>query len=257
MKVVRRYYVTLLFACFITIYIFLGCGEEIDTEPPSAPVGLQIQQTEDEMVLLTWAANKEQDLAGYNVYRSINKEGEYVRLNYALIPESGSPSYQDSNNLSFGEMYYYVITAVDESGNESNYSYEANIILRFMIQQGKWDASGNGEFEDGDPGMIKFNFSVSDDRLSLETDKGIRISKGRELPERWSSVFFIPTAGTKVTIQIIGNGIFYEGSGLTLEGLFNSKTEAQGTWKFYYELLRPYFPAESAKGTWTASYISQ
>ncbi len=73
---------------------------------------------------LGWGASSS-TVAGYNVYRSTTSGSAYVKLNGSLV---GAVSYSDSSVQS-GQIYYYVATAVDGSGNESVYSNEvaANI----------------------------------------------------------------------------------------------------------------------------------
>jgi hypothetical protein len=74
----------------------------------------------DGTVFLDWGNNSEGDLAGYNIYRSTTYGGGYSKLNTSLL--NGS-NYID-NTVSDGTMYYYVVTAVDTSSNESLYSSE-------------------------------------------------------------------------------------------------------------------------------------
>ena len=69
---------------------------------------------------LTWRENVERDLAGYNLYRSTVSGGNYQKLNSLTLPDT---VYRDSSLLS-DTMYYYVVTAVDTSRNESGYSVE-------------------------------------------------------------------------------------------------------------------------------------
>jgi hypothetical protein len=69
---------------------------------------------------LTWQRNTERDLAGYNLYRSTTSGSNYLKLNTSVIPDT---AYRDSSLLS-DTMYYYVVTAVDTSRNESGYSSE-------------------------------------------------------------------------------------------------------------------------------------
>ena len=90
-----------------------------DTTPPSAPIGLSATGGNGQ-VSLTWAANTETDLAGYNVYRSDISGGGYTKLNASLV---STTSYTDSN-LAAASSYYYVVTAVDSSINESILSSE-------------------------------------------------------------------------------------------------------------------------------------
>ena len=85
-----------------------------DTIPPSAPTGLTAQAGNN-YVSLNWNDNSEVDINGYNVYRSTTSGGTYTRLNGTLLSSS---NYTD-NSVSNGTTYYYVVTAVDTSSNES------------------------------------------------------------------------------------------------------------------------------------------
>jgi hypothetical protein len=86
-----------------------------DTTPPSTLAGLAATPG-DTQVQLDWADNAETDVVGYNVYRSTSLNSDYARVNSALVPTS---PYLDSG-LNNGTKYYYVVTAVDGSGNESD-----------------------------------------------------------------------------------------------------------------------------------------
>jgi hypothetical protein len=72
-------------------------------------------------VTLNWVASTSSNIAGYNVYRAAVSGGPYTRLNAAVI--SGL-TYTD-NTVQAGQTYYYVVTAVDTSNNESAYSNQA------------------------------------------------------------------------------------------------------------------------------------
>ena len=71
---------------------------------------------------LDWADNTDSDLAGYDVYRSTTSGGPYTQANGALVTTS---SYLDSGRVN-GTTYYYVVRAVDTSGNESGNSNQAS-----------------------------------------------------------------------------------------------------------------------------------
>ena len=92
---------------------------EGDTTPPAAPTGLTATAGNN-LVNLTWTANGEPDLAGYNLYRGTALGGPYTRVNTPLITGT---SYSDTN-LTNGTPYYYVLRAVDSSTNESGNSSE-------------------------------------------------------------------------------------------------------------------------------------
>jgi subtilisin family serine protease len=91
-----------------------------DTTPPAAPGGLAATPG-DAQVSLDWATNGEADLAGYNVYRSTESGVGHVKLNASLLTGS---AYVDTG-LANGTTYYYVVTAVDTTGNVSGPSSEA------------------------------------------------------------------------------------------------------------------------------------
>ena len=91
-----------------------------DTFPPAAPQGIvaaiQPGATPDSVAVeLSWSINVESDLAGYRVYRSQQDGARGVLLTPELLP---SPAYRD-NSAQSGQRYWYTVTAVDRSGNES------------------------------------------------------------------------------------------------------------------------------------------
>jgi len=91
-----------------------------DTFPPAAPQGIvaAIQPgtaAGSVAVELSWSINVESDLAGYRVYRSQQEGVRGVLLTPDLLP---SPAHRD-NSVQVGQHYWYTVTAVDRSGNES------------------------------------------------------------------------------------------------------------------------------------------
>jgi hypothetical protein len=88
---------------------------------PKAPQNL-IATSAPTSVYLTWDANTESDIAGYNVYRSGVSGGSYVKINDTLITGT---DYSDVPPLS-GPFYYYCITAQIEAGTESRLSNEVS-----------------------------------------------------------------------------------------------------------------------------------
>ena len=65
---------------------------------------------------LSWAINSETDIAGYDVYRSEQDGALGTRLNPELLL---TPAFRDMS-ASAGRQYFYTITAVSRSGNESS-----------------------------------------------------------------------------------------------------------------------------------------
>jgi len=91
-----------------------------DTFPPAAARGLEaaiIPATPQgaAYVELSWEISPESDLAGYRAYRSEQEGTSGDRLNEELLP---SPAFRDISVVS-GRRYFYRVSAVDRSGNES------------------------------------------------------------------------------------------------------------------------------------------
>jgi fibronectin type 3 domain-containing protein len=78
------------------------------------------------VVTLTWNASTSSGVVSYNVYWSGVHGGPYSIL--GSVPASGPLTYQDLDVTS-GSTYYYVVTAVNSSGEESTYSNEATVSL--------------------------------------------------------------------------------------------------------------------------------
>ncbi len=118
-----------------TYYYVVTAVDQIDNEsgysnednatpydnPPAAPTGLAATAG-DKQVSLDWNDNTEEDLDGYNVYRSLTSGSGYSKINTGLVSTS---NYTDTG-LVGGTTYYYVVTAVDLLSNESSYSAEDN-----------------------------------------------------------------------------------------------------------------------------------
>jgi parallel beta-helix repeat protein len=83
---------------------------------PNTPKNLTVTTPSAKgMLLLTWSANTEADLAGYNLYRTTNPDGTYVKINSDLLIDT---NFTDTG-LGDGVTYYYKIAAVDSANNES------------------------------------------------------------------------------------------------------------------------------------------
>lgn len=91
-----------------------------DVFPPPTPANL-IAVAGPERVDLTWDASAAADLRGYYLYRSRTAGSGYERVTKEPL---SAQSYADTTVKS-GVAYFYVVTAVDQSGNESAYSTEA------------------------------------------------------------------------------------------------------------------------------------
>jgi hypothetical protein len=92
----------------------------LDTFPPSAPQGLVVvlvpaQGAAPAYLDLSWSISAENDIAGYNIYRSEQEGAPGQKQNPELLR---TPAFRDMNTVP-GQRYFYTVTAVDRVGNES------------------------------------------------------------------------------------------------------------------------------------------
>jgi fibronectin type 3 domain-containing protein len=88
----------------------------VDEVKPLAPTGTSV--TYDQATgkaKVTWAKNKEMDLAGYRVYRRL----QGASYGSAPLATTTSTSYTDAALPVTGATYYYEVRAYDKAGNES------------------------------------------------------------------------------------------------------------------------------------------
>lgn len=90
-----------------------------DTFPPAPPERPSIAPDPSfGRLAIFFAANKESDIAGYNIYRSTDPnlpKAQWTRLNQSLLTRT---TFQDER-VESGKTYYYFLTAVDKAGNVS------------------------------------------------------------------------------------------------------------------------------------------
>ncbi|GKS58873.1 hypothetical protein YTPLAS18_24000 [Nitrospira sp.] len=91
--------------------------------PRTIPVSLTLSAgTVNQSASLTWSANGESDLAGYKVYRA-TASGAYGAP-IAVI--QGNITSYTATGLQAGTTYFFVVTAYDNTGNESGWSNEVS-----------------------------------------------------------------------------------------------------------------------------------
>jgi len=89
-----------------------------DTFAPAAPQGLSVTAPQiPRLLALFFAANKETDVVGYNLYRSTDPDAPkpWTKINQALLTRT---TFQD-DRVESGKKYYYYVVAVDNAGNVS------------------------------------------------------------------------------------------------------------------------------------------
>jgi hypothetical protein len=78
-------------------------------------------------VTLNWGASKSSNVIGYNVYRAGQSGGPYTQINSALDTSTSDVDV----NVTAGQSYFYVVTAVNASSQESAYSNQVKAVVPY------------------------------------------------------------------------------------------------------------------------------
>lgn len=105
--------------CNVAEIVFQGAAPA-DATPPGAPTGLSAIAVEG-VTVLDWNDNADSDLASYTIYRSETSGTGYTAIATGLA----SSDHLDQSGVD-GTTYFYVVTAVDTSTNESADSAETS-----------------------------------------------------------------------------------------------------------------------------------
>jgi len=112
---------------------FLGLGDSgTDVVPPAVPTGL-VATSGIGSVSLDWSDNGEPDLHAYGVYRSDTGVVPYTHIQDVFTSE-----YVDIG-VDNGTKYYYVVTALDASNNESGISDQDSALPPDLTEDDKID----------------------------------------------------------------------------------------------------------------------
>ena len=95
-----------------------------DTVAPLPPAGVVIESARDGYVFVGWLRNSEHDLAGYVLFRSREQDGPFNVL------DTTARHYYIDPNCEYDSTYYYTITALDNSGNQSERSVVVSAVSR-------------------------------------------------------------------------------------------------------------------------------
>jgi hypothetical protein len=85
----------------------------VDDTPPAPPTGFAVFAGNG-FLYLQWDASSEEDLAGYRLYRNTSSPPTDL---YQTLNEEAAGFFDDT--VTNGTRYYYVLTTIDTSGNES------------------------------------------------------------------------------------------------------------------------------------------
>ncbi|MDN5279621.1 MAG: hypothetical protein PWR01_3586 [Clostridiales bacterium] len=175
---------------------------QFDTPSGAAPVPptnfVISPPTEMERVVLSWTSNSEDDLAGYNLYRSESSGSAFTRVNANPITSGvGSTTYQDEG-LKIACKYYYYLKAVDVAGNESAPTQTLSVVTPgILVENRTWSVSESPYIVQGD---IRIRGGVT---LIIEPGVEVKFTRKDYLPD---------PNGATMTEMIVQGGLMAVGN---------------------------------------------
>ena len=210
-----------------------------------------------EKLTLSWTANTESDLAGYNLYRAESAVGPFTRVNAnpitAAANASGTIIYEDEG-LKIAVKYYYQLKAVDVAGNESASTQTLSVLTPGTLAENRtWSLAESPYIVQGDvrvrggavltiePGVeVKFTLvdAMPDPQGASMTDlivqgglmavgsenRRIVFTSAESFPKRanWGGIIFLGTNQAEnmlrySTVMFADEGVKSEGSTPSIE----------------------------------------
>ncbi len=115
------------------LWRFMPVDAAVETKAPTAPLQLEAV-AQSASVRLTWAANKESDLAGYMVLRSEDGKDGWNTIARMLDVTTFT-----DHDVQPGTTYHYALKAIDKSNNMSVLSEEAAAtVAEAKVQVARW-----------------------------------------------------------------------------------------------------------------------
>jgi hypothetical protein len=224
-----------------------------DTTPPAAPTGLTATAVSTSQINLDWADSTAPDLSHYNVYRSTTSGSGYT-----LVASNLTNSSYSNAGLAANTTYYYVVKAVDTSGNASANSSQASAKTQAATTQSPYggspvtiSASGATRiqaenYDLGGHGVAYFDTGATNlgnvyrtDGVDLQatTDTGGGYNVGWTANGEWLEyTVSVPTAGAydvsfRVASQSANGTLHLESNGVNLTGPVSFTTT--GAWQTF------------------------
>lgn len=229
-----------------------------DTTAPANPSGLSATANGSYQIDLDWNNNSESDLDSYKVYRSTSN-GFSIGSGTLVASDVGSSAYTDGG-LSSSTTYYYKVTAVDTSGNESGASSQASATTdtatggSFAESNGMvvMEAENNTALFGGTGSadglywaeVTSFSDSSGGSAIQAQPNNGVNVGDSTDGPQADFNVDFSTTGTYYVWVRLYGlasgaNDSLHaglDGSPATYGSYGLQETVHDGTWQWINEV---------------------
>jgi len=121
----RRKTIGITFTILAAVMLLAGCSSSTgdskdDVTPPPVPTDLTITEIDNGAASLTWRAVHDGGLKGYNVYWLGGAEVDTLNANKLFVTTNSVTI----TGLDYETLYYFAVSSVDKSGNESALSVQ-------------------------------------------------------------------------------------------------------------------------------------
>lgn len=140
----------------------------VSTVRPEAPQGLKLSKIANSNIIkLDWSRVDSADSAGYKVYRAFSAQGPFNAIG------SVNQNYFSDNDVTPGVKYYYRVTQIAGSGDESSPSSVASFVMPGVVSQNiVWVAQES-------PYLLSGSITIPPG-MSLMIDKGVAVNVARQ-----------------------------------------------------------------------------
>lgn len=105
----------------VSAFSNMGSFSHSDSTAPSIPASLSLVAKTISTINFDWSGGSELDFDHFNIYRSTNN------IDYSLVGTATEAEFLDTG-LSDGTLYYYKVSSVDQTGNESARSSALSVV---------------------------------------------------------------------------------------------------------------------------------
>jgi hypothetical protein len=129
-----------------------------DVTAPLPPTGLLVEGARDGYIFIGWLKNRETDLSAYAVHRA--ESGDPARF---ITIDTITANYYFDEQRSYDTTYFYFVTAIDESGNESVPSDTVSARARNVYEPDAPDNFQVNGYNDGVKRLLRLSWSPVDE----------------------------------------------------------------------------------------------
>ena len=133
----KKKLIFLVFILITSVWFGEGCGGDAAVSIPDIPQGVDATASGD-TVAVTW--DEVDGATSYNIYWSTT--AGVTKDNGTKIEEVTSP--YEHEGLTYGEAYYYVVTAVNDAG-ESDVSEEVSVTIAYPVPAAPSDVAAESD----------------------------------------------------------------------------------------------------------------